>query len=183
MPETIDMHGLTDRDIIRTRRWIINRVRLRGWYNWADDDTLESALDEGIALAISSFRADRGANIHTWITRCALQHLKHNLGSDRRYRRLAADIENPDGSWWSDHWEARPESPEPPAVGMGVLLSTPHLTDRERQFLEMRFVEGMRLAAISKLVGLSRERVRQIQMRGLAKIRRHLLLLEWPVGA
>jgi RNA polymerase nonessential primary-like sigma factor len=42
---------------------------------------------------------------------------------------------------------------------------------RERQVIEMRYVRGMALADVGAQLGLSREGVRQVEMKALARIR------------
>lgn len=72
-------------------------------------------------------------------------------------------------------------SPEEPAEAMlraslarRILAETP-LNDREREVIERRFLcgDGETLQEIADTHGLSRERIRQIEARGLAKLRRH----------
>jgi prepilin signal peptidase PulO-like enzyme (type II secretory pathway) len=49
-----------------------------------------------------------------------------------------------------------------------------HLPDREREILALRFGEPMTLEAIGESLGLTRERVRQLESQGLARIQQEL---------
>jgi DNA-directed RNA polymerase specialized sigma24 family protein len=185
MQATANMHGLTDRDILATRTWLIARIRAKGWYPEISHDDLESALDEGLGHGFATFKPGRGANIHTWITRCALQGLRKTLRSDIRHQRLAADRDDGsgNGTQWSDTWQARPEVDEPPWRTMDELLATPRLTARERLALSIRFAEGKKLEAAAKVLRVTRERARQIQKAGLDKIKRHIQGQAYRAGA
>lgn len=45
------------------------------------------------------------------------------------------------------------------------------LTDRELKILQCRFIEGKTLEATGKIFGVTRERIRQIEAKGIEKIK------------
>lgn len=59
----------------------------------------------------------------------------------------------------------------PPDVGDGFNYALSQLTEREQKILYMTYADGMTLEAIGKEVGISRERVRQIQVKALRRLR------------
>jgi len=48
----------------------------------------------------------------------------------------------------------------------------PHLNEREQEILGLVYLQGMTFAAVSRLIGISRERVRQIDVSAREKLRR-----------
>lgn len=109
----------------------------------------------------------------------AVDHVAYLDSLERNPMSLSTPVGDDDGATYGDFIldEGR-NDPENVVVGTamadavkGILAST---TDKERQVLQMRFgFEGdpMSLEAIAKVMGLSRERVRQIEVSALGKLR------------
>jgi len=52
------------------------------------------------------------------------------------------------------------------------------LTDRERRVIEERYYNGKNLEEVANPIGLTRERIRQIEMKALKKLKDGILLIE-----
>jgi RNA polymerase sigma factor (sigma-70 family) len=134
-------------------------------YSNMDRDEVESVILNGFFMASRLWNPDRAK-----FTTCAYLVMNSELRSYVRQRKLHPYENIPVSSARcrraaaSDSVDARDEL----RVGME------ELKDLEKLILDARFNRGHTLKAVSELVGVSSERVRQIQEKAMAKVRERL---------
>lgn len=160
--------------------WAISR-----WGIYGDFDDLHTAGLDGLLKAVDRFDPWRGWQFSTyagWVIRGTLTDFVRRERKSGLVRQLAEEGQIP----------SRPSSPVPgssPADGVlrwALAENLGYLTDRERLVISMRFpLDGSRchtLVEIADVFGLTRERIRQIQIVALAKIRKAMEGLERSSG-
>jgi len=174
----IPMWGLTERDISRTRMWLLGRIVLR--FPCVPADDVESVIDECMAFALATYDPGRGMNPHTWLAYYTHKQVGVRM---RRDLKFYSHARFPDGDY--KDCDGRPDlrRPAEPGPGFAELLTAPELTARQRQVLTMRFVQGMGWRQIANSIGLSLERARQIGNQGLRIIRRQIERQERELAA
>lgn len=58
---------------------------------------------------------------------------------------------------------------------MKIYMRSDELTDRQKQILQYRFHQQLKLGEVGEIIGLTKERVRQIQIETLSKMREQLI--------
>ena len=148
-----------------------------------DYDDLEAAAYHGLCVAAKSYRPGRGTKFWTW----AFRQVKWQIISEsrRRFRHvhpcwLTVDQENSEGEHMmvqcNPAFSVNLPHPADVADDPAVLLRK-HLHGldaRTIRVMEDRYVRGMLLEEIGKPMRISRERVRQIINRGLARLRERM---------
>ncbi len=172
--------GLRDRIVLGNRKLIYRAVRRRmAVSNRADD--LIGDCHIVLIQAVAAFNPWLDIRFSTYAYTClvrALSRLSQKLSADWLSRSLSLHA-LPDGEPWS-----RP--PLDPTAGPGFprldeFLRDGHtlLSDREKAIINRRFsltddAAGQTLEKVGKDLGLSKERVRQVQASALDKLRRAL---------
>ena len=139
--------------------------------------------------AIDKFRVDRGFKFSSYACRCIRAALGNAAKKETNYRyrfngNLEAGLSEPDGV------DLRAEELEEDCLHeleRIVETNSAELSNLERQVIRLRFFEKsdkdrrLTLAEVGKLVGYTKERVRQIQLAALEKLR-HTLEVEFLDG-
>lgn len=167
-------HGeaLRDRILLGNLKLVYKAVRYRkAWRRWADD-----LVGEGVLIlmrAIDSYDPWYGVRFGSYAFTCLIRAFVrraylHALAATR----LAAVL-----SHERTALEFKQSPSESPSFDWERYLSPDHplLSDREKNILQLRFGLGgtpaLKLRALAQRFGLSKERVRQIQVVALAKLR------------
>jgi len=178
--------GLRDRIVLGNRKLIYRAVRRRmALPNRADD--LIGDCHIVLIQAVAAFNPWLGIRFSTYAYTClvrALSRLSQRMNSDWLTRSTSLDA-LPDG-------EPRGRISNPSDTGAALQIPIeeflkhdhPLLSDREKQILTHRFTlhespVTRTLEQVGKALGLSKERVRQVQATALDKLRRALN----PTGA
>jgi RNA polymerase sigma factor (sigma-70 family) len=160
------------------RRYARSRLARDLAMDW--DDLLQVAWI-GVLRAIRTHRPDAGANILTWVVnnaRFSVQRaLSYANARMRRIYRVSRSIDaasNPldgEGGTLLDTIAAR--EPKPDEVTPFVVRALAHLREhghhREAEILEARLLDGRTLQEIGDQLGVSRERVRQIEAKAIKR--------------
>ncbi|MBX3443591.1 MAG: sigma-70 family RNA polymerase sigma factor [Planctomyces sp.] len=143
-------------------------------------DCFDDFRSEGHAIllySIDMFDVDRGFRFSTYATHAVQRHLYRQL--QRRSRRLQRETSTPadvlaDSVPAADVDEGLPEV-DPQLARRMLAMMHEHLEPRELSILRSRFGlgggPGQPLRAVAHQLGLSKERVRQLQNRALEKLR------------
>ncbi|MEO2089887.1 MAG: sigma-70 family RNA polymerase sigma factor [Gemmataceae bacterium] len=174
-------HALRDRIVLGNRKLVYRAVRRRAGGNPRADDMVG---DCHIVLiqAVAVFNPWLGIRFSTYAYTClirALSRLSQRMGGDWLNRSLSLDA-LPDGSP-----PCRCSAPSPSAVSQIPIeeflrADHPLLSDREKQILAHRFLTrddqspNRTLEQVGRALGLSKERVRQVQATALEKLRQAL---------
>ncbi len=169
-------HGLRDRIVLGNRKLIYRAVRQRMAVSNRADDVIG---DCHIVLihAVAAFNPWMGIRFSTYAYTClirALSRISQRLSTDWLARSMSFDA-LPDGE------PSGPYHPEPNAGGqfrLDLFLRDDHplLSEREKAIIARRFSfgessDGQTLENVGKAMGLSKERVRQVQASALEKLR------------
>lgn len=171
--------GLRDRIVLGNRKLIYRAVRRRmATHNRADDMIGDSHIV--LIQAVAAFNPWLSVRFSTYAYTClvrALSRASRRLSADWLARALSFDA-LPDG-------EPRGDQPEDPTSTGSLRLDEflradhPLLSDREKAIVSRRFplrdgAAGLTLEEVGHDVGLSKERVRQVQASALQKLRKAL---------
>ena len=173
--------GLRDRIVLGNRKLIYRAVRRRmALPNRADDFIGDCHIV--LIQAVAAFNPWMGIRFSTYAYTClirALSRLSQRMNSDWLTRSMSLDA-LPDG-------EPRGRITNPSDTGAALQIPIeeflrqdhPLLSDREKQILSHRFTlhespATKTLEQVGKALGLSKERVRQVQASALDKLRRAL---------
>lgn len=162
-------------------------ARCAARFPWFDASELLSEGTHGIYIAAGRFDVARTCNgkpvcfstyAMPWIRQTIARYVKGRgaaAGTAPRDRDLATPLADPI------------ESAESAAIGREdrdrLAVARGELAERERVVLECRFGIGrdrMKLYEVGRKLGISRERVRQIEVKAIAKLRRRMVLEEAP---
>jgi RNA polymerase sigma factor (sigma-70 family) len=166
-------------------REVVSRNRNAWWV--AGHDSVEDAYQAahfGLVLAAQRFDPSRGIKFTTYSTAWIINSLQRHASNGKLIRNpvrrtaeerdahppvLAALVsDREDGRYLDSRSESR--EPEPDArLVVAELLK--RVNGRSRRVLVMRYIEGMTLAEIAGELGVTKERVRQISVAALAKVR------------
>jgi RNA polymerase sigma factor (sigma-70 family) len=168
--------ALRDQIILGNRKLVFRAVQQRVGYSSCTED-LASECQIVLMKAVALYNPWLGIRFSTYAFTCmlrALGRMCQRLASDRLSRSVSLDAIG----------ESEPRSARMPSdtLGDGQQLSTflrpehPLLTSREKSILALRFCsENSRrsptLESVGKNLGLSKERVRQVQAGALRKLR------------
>jgi len=147
-----------------------------------DVDFSDQISEGNMALlrAVDKFDASRGFKFSTYACRAILKSFSRQGMKATRYRQrfpteFDPALESNDGSEERRRQEQKDSAEE---VKQIVLRNAADLTDVEKEILHHRFGfdagrngKPLTLAQVGQLIGLTKERVRQIQNRALAKLR------------
>ncbi len=174
-------HALRDRIVLGNRKLIYRAVRRRaGGHNRADD--MVGDCHVVLIQAVAVFNPWMGIRFSTYAYTClirALSRLSQRMGGDRLNWSLPLDA-LPDGS------PPCRRSIDGPSTGNHIPIEEylradhPLLSDREKQILSHRFLTrddqspNRTLEQVGRALGLSKERVRQVQATALEKLRQAL---------
>ncbi len=150
-------------------------VAIRKYFSWSEEP-YEDMLQEGIKGLARGF--DKHDPSRGGLTTCAVWYIRGSISGYLRKRIAKPTITN-----W-DMARVDTESERPPAFGQydGVqeliakLLWT--LPDPMGQVLSMRFLRGMTLQKAGDELGVTKERVRQIQIAALKRLRQDEQLMQ-----
>lgn len=143
-------------------------------------DQLCDLVGEGLMplmRAIDLFDAGRGHRFSTYATWAVRNQIIRTLRRQRNQPHLALTDEQADWQHIPDHRAPVVEETESPVLHAEVLNRLlPSLSEREQRILRARFgldgePAGQSLSQISSTLGLSKERVRQIVLIALSKLR------------
>jgi RNA polymerase sigma factor (sigma-70 family) len=171
--------GLRDRIVLGNRKLIYRAVRRRmATSNRADDMIGECHIV--LIQAVAAYNPWLGIRFSTYAYTClvrALSRLSQKFTTDWLARSMSLEA-LPDGE------PGGPFHPEPTSVGtfrLDEFLRDGHplLSDREKAIISRRFClgddgGGHTLEKVGRAVGLSKERVRQVQESALGKLRKAL---------
>lgn len=156
----------------------------RGYGRAVGYDLFDDLVQEGLIGLIEAYRTwrpDGGANLLTWASYRIMMRMRRFIGIDKRTYKLKRKEShvsfdaptNADGGCLydlygieatQDHAAAAVERCEIVAKALKTL------PPRTEKVLRQRFFEEKTLSEVGESVGLSRERARQIQEEGLAKL-------------
>ncbi len=148
-------------------------------------DLPEMVSEGNMALlrAIDKFQISRGFKFSTYACRAILKAFGRLGKKDSRYRSLFPVEFEPDYER-SDYAEVRAQEEEDTCareVKRIFQANSPELSDVEQRVIDLRFNmtrpdddRNLTLAQVGQMIGLTKERVRQIQNKALAKIRQAL---------
>ncbi len=155
--------------MVRTNMW-----RLRLWFDYED---LFTVAQQGLWRAHISFDPDNGANFQTFARRVitnafnALHHYSRANVRRDRIRSLSIDDDS-DGTTFQHPSDCVPADLKVISDQEASLVrsSLDGLKTRDRQIILDRLVRERTLEEVGKDVGLTRERVRQIEKAALLKV-------------
>jgi RNA polymerase primary sigma factor len=145
-------------------------------------DLSELVSEGNMALlrAVEKFDADRGFKFSTYACRAIMMAFNRIAVKTARYRRMVPTQFDLSMEHSDEIQTRRQGTADDAAEELQHIINrnTAHLTDMERRVIEARFainrsedVQAMTLNQIGALVGVTKERVRQIQRRALEKLR------------
>lgn len=183
-----------ERRIQENMGWIIMQARkYHAWYGADLDDLIQQARI-AVARASRTYRPGKGANFLTWASLqiraelqrwCKYRHALIHTPDSERGRAAHVNVISIHAPLDEDREleevllpQAETVTTEADAGDRRDLIrrALRRLTARERQILNWRFAEELTLEAIAEKLGLSRERIRQIEFMALRKLRRSRLL-------
>jgi RNA polymerase sigma factor (sigma-70 family) len=169
-------YALRDRIILGNRKLVFRAIRLKSYIGLPTDDLI-AECDLVLIRAVAAFNPWPGIRFSTYVFTClmrALARLQRRLAANRTMTSLsstmAADHAST-GTRVSSLWE-----PLVPYFHDDATL----LTEREKLILVRRYqltgeVKKPTLEAVAQELGLSKERVRQLQTAAVLKLRQALL--------
>lgn len=168
-------HGeaLRDRILLGNLKLVYKAIRYRkAWRRWADDLAGEGVLV--LMRAIDSYDPWYGVRFGSYAFTCLIRaFVRRACLQVLAARRFAAVLAHERTAM-----EFKQSTSESPGFDWERYLSPEHplLSDREKNVLRLRFGLGgspaLKLSSLARRFGLSKERVRQIQVGALAKLRR-----------
>jgi RNA polymerase primary sigma factor len=196
----IDREALVTRNL-PLAAWCVNRyapLRFREDPHLFDEMVQEARI--GLMIAARKFDPARGVRFGTYATWWCRQRIRraadnwslgvarvpvHVRGEDRlellrklRGRSLHGPV--PHGKR-PDHWHPAANSPGPAELAAEaddrayIHRCLRYLPRRQRRVIEMRCLEGATLDQVGRELGITRERVRQLEERALARLRKFRL--------
>lgn len=143
-----------------------------------ESSELISEGNMALLRSVDKFDVARGYKFSTYACRSILKSFSRVAGKTQRYRRLFP-VEFDPSLQRSDHAERRHQSQREDSIATlrSILAQNrAELTDIEQAVVQKRFpmcpdLKKRPLTEIAKVVGLSKERVRQIQKAAISKIR------------
>jgi RNA polymerase sigma factor (sigma-70 family) len=171
---------LRDRIVLGNRKLVYRAVRRRmAMSNRADD--LIGDCQIVLIQAVAAFNPWMGIRFSTYAYTClvrALSRLSQRLAGDRLSRSLSLDT-LPDGLT-GPGGQDEPNGHTFPRLDEFLREDHPLLSAREKAIISRRFClneqpTGQTLEKVGRELGLSKERVRQVQATALGKLRRALL--------
>lgn len=149
--------------------YVIRRTRLAG----AEEEDAVSLGMEALLRAARGFDESRGIEFSTYAATCiqrSLWHLAQQQNTGNRRLRLVS-FPDADGRPFTPACP-EPACPPPDLDDLGALSAMlDALPPRERLVIESLYLEGKTLRQTGALVGVSKERVRQIKLLALARMR------------
>lgn len=137
--------------------------------------TLVSDGNDSLMRAVERFDFSRGFKFSTYATWAIMKNYSRTIPQERRIRARHFSAFQDELSFCTDH-RADPSLEEVRAseAEQTVEMLLPFLDEREQQIMRLRFgltSEPMILREIASTLGVTKERVRQIQSRAMAKLR------------
>ena len=186
------MRPLTDeeRDLVRDNLRLVYKLAntARGWLPY-DDGVQEGTL--GLMRSVQYYDPQRGPfgpHAGRGILRAIFRARDEDTGALRvphvsqDFRRQRGRLPRP-AEWSLDdpalHQELAAPLPDPPDSRLPALrrvLST--LRGRDARIIHLRYVNERSRTEVAERLGLSRERVRQLEVAALARLRRRIEILE-----
>lgn len=172
-------HWLRDRIVLGNRKLVFRAVRRRmAMSNRADD--LIGDCQIVLIQAVAAFNPWLGIRFSTYAYTClvrALSRLSQRMAGDWLARSLPLDS-LPDGA--SGEGEEDLHGHTSPRLDEYLREDHPLLSAREKAIITLRFSlnegpTGQTLEKVGRALGLSKERVRQVQASALVKLRRALV--------
>jgi RNA polymerase primary sigma factor len=151
---------------------------MRRRFPWrADDPDVFQEGCIGLLKAARAYKPELGFKFSTFAERpirWAIGHYLHRekklrLVPEKRAGRAFGPAAEDPTTALPARAEAEPAYETPELAGLAALLG--RLTDRERRVLELRYADEATLDAVGGELGVTKERVRQIQNQALAKCR------------
>ncbi len=139
-----------------------------------DDEDLWSAGLLGLTRAAQHYNPERGFKFSTYGFYCARREILNELRTRNRWRRETCSTDLSDPGNMVEAVAAAPEENDPGrdlAADLARAIEEADLTTNERTAIRARFFQGKTLEEVGEELGVSRERARQIQNRGLAMLR------------
>lgn len=156
---------------LRLVEWAVKR-----WYGtyrgeWRQE--LIDAAEYGLLKAAAKFKPEKGIKFSTYATRCIFnaclgQQEKIQRRTQREGERAASEAESTD---WGEK-VAVDETAADTRYRARKLFMTASLSPKEVLVLRRRFWDGKKLQAVSEELGLSRERVRQVEGSAIEKLKK-----------
>jgi RNA polymerase primary sigma factor len=171
--------ALRDRVVVGNHKLVYRAVRRRGYFAYYGDD-LVGECSLVLIRVVAAYNPWIGVRFSTYAYTClmrALSRLGQRLAGDRLTHCLRLDA-LPDGDL-HDPAAAEPWAGQP-ALGEYLADDHPLLSACEKYVLRCRYgLVGpggkLTLETVGRQLGLTKERVRQVQRSALAKLRRELL--------
>ena len=168
--------ALRDRIVLGNQKLVYKAVRSRKAWQIRSDDLIGDGFVVLIA-AVERFNPWLGIRFSTYAFTCLVRALVRQSRKQIAFeKRCQVQPELPDEA--KPPHEPKPAKPSPAAVPLERVLQTGHplLSEREKLILRLRFGLGendreMKLETIGEHMGLSKERIRQLQVGALAKLR------------
>jgi DNA-directed RNA polymerase specialized sigma24 family protein len=146
-------------------------------------DELHSSGFMGLLHAVSHYKGDKGAAFMTYAWRCIVGRILQERECERKFRRVRVGkggttkrlmlFSELGPSYVSGRANvfARGELPHDTGTGQVGLAMIPKLDSRRRRVLLMRFCDGLTFEQCGVVLGVSPERVRQLQKSATCMIR------------
>lgn len=164
--------------------WCIGKLSHLAVIASTPPDLLEDAAVDGLFRAAELWRDDAGTRFSTYAVRAINSHIfnaakRHAGGSKRPRKRVYllldvwgfAERDNDDNEPWQPAQPPPAEGNDNPDAGL-IEAAMQRLSEADRTLLRQRFVNEMSMNKIGDERGICRERVRQLQGRALARLRR-----------
>jgi RNA polymerase sigma factor (sigma-70 family) len=175
--------ALRDRIVLGNQKLVYKAVRSRKAWQMRSDDLIGDGFVVLIA-AVERFNPWLGIRFSTYAYTCLVRGLVRQSRKQITFeKRFQVQPDLPDEA--SPPNERKPGKPSPADVPLERALQVGHplLSEREKLILRMRYGIGdqdreMKLETIGTRLGLSKERIRQLQVGALAKLREALLVAD-----
>lgn len=173
--------------LVASHDWMVGWT-VRRWVTWSpgiDLDEIRSRVRVGLIRAAQLFDPGRGLLFSTFAVHwCRQAVTRYFLLQSRQPRRMAdLGTATDEGDFGLDPATAEPGPARQAAARELVRRFLRWLHPLERRVLRMRFLQGYHLEEVGDVLGISRERVRQLESRALRKIReREALVVADPTN-
>lgn len=173
--------ALRDRIVLGNQKLVYKAVRSRKAWQLRSDDLIGDGFVVLIA-AVERFNPWLGIRFSTYAYTCLIRGLVRQSRKQITFeKRFQVQPELPDEA--TPPGERKPAKGSPSDIPLERALQVGHplLSEREKLILRMRYGIGeqdreMKLETIGTQLGLSKERIRQLQVGALAKLREALLV-------
>lgn len=184
MPRTAGNHPLTPEQwkLVTENQglifFVLDKARARGFR--VDEDDALIAAGDALIRAARCFKPERGFKFSTYATRSIFSALRESrMGRHaRRCRRFSDLSEDAERMAASKPAPAQPEPTEHAEQIASIRRVLCLLDDRTQMVIRLRYgldgIPRMRLSDVGETLGVTRERVRQLQAKGEADLRRIL---------